>query len=96
MNVRNTYFRFVLVEYSSFQHGEPSVFWSSIQNHMSWLKKSSKMNFGSLFFAATNAHGKDDEEFTRLYPDGIPEDESGCVLCVPCQRMALIALRIQT
>ena len=54
------------------------------------------MNFGTLFFAATNAHGKDDEEFTRLYPDGIPEDESGCVLCVPCQRMALIALRIQT
>ena len=38
------------------------------------------MNFGALFFAATNAHGKDDEEFTRLYPDGIPEEESGCVL----------------
>ena len=71
MNVRNTYFRFVLAEYSSFQHGEPSVFWSAIQNHMNWLKKPSKMNFGTLFFAATNAHGKDDEEFTRLYPDGI-------------------------
>ena len=30
--------------------------------------------------AATNARGKDDEEFTRPYPDGIPEDESGCAL----------------
>ena len=27
--------------------------------------------------AATNAHGEDDEECTRLYPDGILEDESG-------------------
>ena len=27
--------------------------------------------------AATNAQGKDDEEFSRLYPDSIPEDESG-------------------
>ena len=26
--------------------------------------------------AATYAHGEDDEEFIRLYPDGIPEDES--------------------
>ena len=30
--------------------------------------------------AATNAHDEDDEEFTRFYPDGILEDESGRAL----------------
>ena len=33
---------------------------------------------------ATNAHGEDNEEFTRLYPDGIPEDESGRALLKAC------------
>ena len=33
--------------------------------------------------AATNAHREEDEEFTKLYPDDIPEDESGRALLKP-------------
>ena len=29
MNVKNTYFCFILVEYDSFQHGEPNVFFGA-------------------------------------------------------------------
>ena len=44
MNVKNTYLSFILVEYDSFQHGKPSVFWSTIQIHTDWSRNSSQMN----------------------------------------------------
>ena len=50
MNAKNTYCLFILEEYGSFQHGEPSVFWSSIQSHMNWSKESTQMNFCTLVF----------------------------------------------
>ena len=33
--------------------------------------------------AETNAHGEDDEEFTSLYPDGLPGNKSGCLIVKP-------------
>ena len=80
MNVKNTYFCFILVEYRSFHHGEPSIFWGQNTKPHELVEKVITDEFLNTCVAATNAHGEDNEEFTRLYPDGIPEDESGRAL----------------
>ena len=80
MNVKNTYFCFILVEYVSFQHGEPSVFLEHNTKPQELLEKVITDKSLNACVTATNARDKDDEEFTRSYPDGIPEDESGRAL----------------
>ena len=81
MNVKNTYFCFILVEYGSFQHSQPSFFFFEHNRKPHELvKKVITDEFLKTCVAATNPHGEDDEEFTRLYLDDIPEDESGCAL----------------
>ena len=71
---------FILVEYRSFHHGEPSVFLEHNRKPHELVDKVITVEFLNTCVAATNNNGEDDEEFTRLYPDGIPEDESGCAL----------------
>ena len=80
MNVKNTYFCFILVEYDSFHHGDPSVFLEHNTKPHELVKKVIKDEFLKTCVAATNAHGEDNEEYTRFYPDCIPEDESGRAL----------------
>ena len=70
MNVNNSYFCFILVEYSSFHHTKPREL----------VEKVNTDEFLNTCVAATNDHGEDDEEFTRIYLGGIPEDESGRAL----------------
>ena len=67
-------------KYGSFHHGEPSVFWEHNTKPHELVEKAITNEFLNTCVAATNAYGEDDEEFTRLYPDGIPEDESGRAL----------------
>ena len=80
MNVKNTYFCFILVEYVSFQYGEPSVFLEHNTKPQELLEKVITDKSLNACVTATNDRDKDDEEFTRSYPDGIPEDESGRAL----------------
>ena len=80
MIVKNTYFRFILVEYGSFQHGKPSAFLEHNTKSHELVEKVITDEFLNTCIAVTNAHGEDDEEFTRIYPDGIPEDEPGRAL----------------
>lgn len=74
LNVKNTYFCFILVEYGSFQHGKPSAFLEHNTKSHELVEKVITDEFLSTCVAAANSHGEDDEEFFRLYPYGIPED----------------------
>ena len=80
MNVKNTCCCLILVEYGSFHHGKPSVFLEHNTKPHELVEKVITDEFLNTCNAATNAHGEDDEQFTRLYPDSIPKDESGRAL----------------
>ena len=89
MNVNNTYFCFILIEYGNFNHGDPSVFRAQYKATRIGGKNLRKLISGHCV-AATNTCDEDDEEFTSLYPGGIPEDESGCALLMEdCTRYKL-------
>ena len=59
MNVKNTYFCFILVEYRSFHHGEPSIFWGQNTKLHELVEKVITDEFLNTGVAATNAHSDD-------------------------------------
>ena len=71
---------FILVEYGNFHHGEPRIFLKHNSEPHELVQKVITDEFLDTCVAATNAHREDDEEFTSLYPDGIPTEESGSAL----------------
>ena len=65
MNVNNTYFCFIFVEYGNFHYGEPSVFLEHNTKPQELIKKVITDKFLETYVATTSAQGEVDEEFTR-------------------------------
>ena len=74
--IENTYLCFIFVEYGTFQHSELSDFLEPNTKPHELVEKVITYEFLNTYIAAINAHK--DEEFARLYPDGISKDEQ-CV-----------------
>ena len=81
MDVPLTILTFVLFWYNmaTFIIASLALVWSPIKSYMNWSKK----QFLGTSVAETNAHGEDEEEFTSLYPDGLPGNKSGCLIVKP-------------
>ena len=67
-------------EYGKFHHGEPSLFLPPDTKPHEIVERIITEEFLDTCLVATNRHGEEDENFVKIFPEGIPVDEGGRAL----------------